>query len=131
MCAYNLPPRARQELLPLNRTASPHPGTCRFEGKDIATRRGKLPLAGIDMSSFGIECTSHQASWACVRREDELDVLCLLSKTDPPPLPYYGHCSNLDGKDECQSMNARVGKVGRPVSDRRNQGASELEEVHR
>jgi hypothetical protein len=45
-----------------------------LKGTDIAMRRGEPPLAGIGMSSFGIECASPQASWAHVLgREDKLD----------------------------------------------------------
>jgi len=63
MCACTQPPsKGKTGIATLEsdcgRLALAHVG---LKGKDIATRRGKLPLAGIDMSSFGIECAGHQA----------------------------------------------------------------------
>ena len=50
-------------------------------------------------------------------REDKLDVLCVLSESDPPPFPYCGHCVILDRKGECQSSSACMWKSDRPVAD--------------
>lgn len=75
MRAYNLPPSARAGIATLESECGRlNLAHVDLEGTDIAMRKGEPPLAGIDMSSFGIECAGPQASWAHVLgREDKLD----------------------------------------------------------